>query len=96
MNSCLKWSNYTGVKGFLVTGIHFSRIAYKGEMSCSQKFEEQSRNTEITRVETVRVDQGRIHRLLGARKNLIGSGSHEFMVAPVCELSGVLKQSLAA
>ena len=42
------------------------------------------------------MDQGRIHRLLGARKNLIGSGSHEFMVAPVCELSGVFKQSLAA
>ena len=32
------------------------------------------------------MDQGRIHRLLGALKNLIGSGSHEFMVAPVCEL----------
>lgn len=54
-------------------------------MSCGQKFEE-GRNTEIMRVETVRVDQGRTHRLLGALKNLIGSGSHEFMVAPVCEV----------
>lgn len=53
-------------------------------MSCGQKFEE-SRSTEIMRVETVRVDQGRIHRLLGALKNLIGSGSHELTVAPVCE-----------